>query len=169
MQHGVQKDATCNIQKCRELLANNVASVCTGLNTFNVIYLIECHLCNLQYIVETKRRLKDRFNEHRCPVFNPSDSYIQTTVQEHFLSFSDMLLIPIETLTDMNAFMPGKHARLTSFIKPELSSLWELKPRANGRNIVCQQLPPLLDVTCCVRLSTLLHVVGCCCVLLRKV
>ena len=26
-----------------------------------------------------------------------------------------------------------------------------------------------LDVTCCVRLHILLHVVGCCCVLLRKV
>ena len=35
--------------------------------------------------------------------------------------------------------------------------------RANGRNIVDQQLPTLLDVTCCVRLHTLLHVVGCCC------
>ena len=44
-----------------------------------------------------------------------------------------------------------------------------LKPRENGRNIVGQQLPTLLDVTCCVRLHTLLHVVGCCCVLLRKV
>ena len=44
-----------------------------------------------------------------------------------------------------------------------------LKPRANERNTVGQQLPTLLDVTCCVRLHTLLHVVGCCCVLLRKV
>ena len=44
-----------------------------------------------------------------------------------------------------------------------------IKPRANGRNIVGQQIPTLLDVTCCVRLHTLLHVVGCCCVLLRKV
>jgi len=44
-----------------------------------------------------------------------------------------------------------------------------LKPRANGRNFVGQQLPTLLDVTCCVRLHTLLHVVGCCCVLLGKV
>ena len=79
MQQAVQTDATCNIQHW-ELLANNVASVCTGLNTFNVIYLVECHLCNLQYIVETKRRLKDHFNEHIRPVFNPSDSYIQTTV-----------------------------------------------------------------------------------------
>ena len=64
---------------------------------------------------------------------------------------------------NMNAFIPGKHARRTSFIKPELSSLWELKPLANGRNIVGQQLSTLLDVTCCVRLHTLLHVVACCC------
>ena len=28
------------------------------------------------------------------------------------------------------------------------------KPRANGRNIVGQQLPALLDATCCVRLHT---------------
>jgi len=44
-----------------------------------------------------------------------------------------------------------------------------LRLRANGRNIVDQQLPTLLDVTCCVRLHTLLHVFECCCVLLRKV
>ena len=34
---------------------------------------------------------------------------------------------------------------------------------ANGRNIVDQPLPTLLDVTCCVHLHTLLHVVVCCC------
>ena len=27
--------------------------------------MIQCNRCNLQYIGETKRRLKDRFNEHR--------------------------------------------------------------------------------------------------------
>ena len=31
MQQGVQTDATCNIQQSWELLANDVASVCTGL------------------------------------------------------------------------------------------------------------------------------------------
>ena len=46
---------------------------------------------------------------------------------------------------------------------------YNLRLRANGRNIVDQQLPTLLDVTCCVRLHTMLHVVGCCWVLLRKV
>ena len=38
-----------------------------------------------------------------------------------------------------------------------------IKPRVNGRTIVGQQLPTLLDVTCCFRLHTLLHVVACCC------
>ena len=32
--------------------------------------------------------------------------------------------------------------------------------RANGRNIAVQQLPTLLDFTCCVRLHTVLHVVA---------
>ena len=45
----------------------------------------------------------------------------------------------------------------------------DVKPGANGPNIVGQQLLTLLDVTCCVRFHTLLHVVGCCCLLLRKV
>ena len=31
IQQGVQTDATCIIQQCWELLANNVASVCAGL------------------------------------------------------------------------------------------------------------------------------------------
>ena len=31
----------------------------------NVIYMIHCNHCSKQYIGETKRRLKDRFNEHR--------------------------------------------------------------------------------------------------------
>ena len=38
-----------------------------------------------------------------------------------------------------------------------------IRLRANGRNIVAQQLPTLLDVTCCVLLHTLLYVVACCC------
>ena len=33
MKQGVQTDATCNIQQCWELLANNVASVSTGPKT----------------------------------------------------------------------------------------------------------------------------------------
>ena len=37
-----------------------------------------------------------------------------------------------------------------------------VKPRANGRDIVGQKLPKLLDVICCVHLHILLHVATCC-------
>ena len=64
--------------------------------------MIQCTKCHLQYIGETKRRLKDRFNEHRRPIINPS-SYNPTAVSEHFLAsdhtISDhMILIPLEQL-----------------------------------------------------------------------
>ena len=85
--------------------------------TFNVIYMIQCRLCNLQYIGETKRRLKDRFNEHRRPVLNPTSNYISTAVSEHFLSsnHSDthMLLIPIEKLNDKrDSFRKAREAHI---------------------------------------------------------
>ena len=164
MQQAVQMDATCNLQHW-ELLANNVASVCTGLNTSNVIYLVECHLCNLQYIVETKRRLKDRFNEHRRPVFNPSDSYIQTTVKERFLSFSHMLLIPVETLRYERIY-PRK-AREAHLIHKART----MEPL--GSKAPCKRTqhcwPKTLNIVGCYMLRPFAHPVACCCVLLRKV
>ena len=42
----------------------------------------------------------------------------------------------------------------------DFSRLSLLKPRAKGRNFVAQQLPLLLNVKCCVRLHTPLHVVA---------
>ena len=85
--------------------------------TFNVIYLIQCRLCNLQYIGETKRRLKDRFNEHRRPILNPTGNYIHTAVSEHFLtsnhSDNHMLLIPIEKLKNgRDSFRKAREAHL---------------------------------------------------------
>ena len=50
------------------------------------------------------------------------------------------------------------------FFSPQKSmKTLQLKPRANGRKIVGQKLPTFLDVTCCVRLNNLLHVVASCC------
>ena len=68
-------------------------------DTKNLIYMIQCNRCNLQYIGETKRRLKDRFNEHRRTIDNPKSK--PTTVAQHFLSSPNhtanaMQLIPIE-------------------------------------------------------------------------
>ena len=69
-------------------------------NSKNVIYMIQCHHCHKQYIGETKRRLKDRFNEHHRPVDKQTNSSKPTTVSEHFLcnnyNATDMQLIPLE-------------------------------------------------------------------------
>ena len=63
--------------------------------------MIPCSKCNLQYIGETKRRLKDRFNEQRRPIINTS-SYNPTAVSRHFITgnhtVNHMLLIPLEKL-----------------------------------------------------------------------
>ena len=69
--------------------------------TKNLIYMIQGNRCNLQYIGETKRRLKDRFNEHRRTIDNPNTKSKPTTAAEHFLTApnhtaNDMQLIPIE-------------------------------------------------------------------------
>ena len=42
--------------------------------------MVRCHLCNLQYLGETKRRLKDRFNEHRRAVDKTNIKSKPTTV-----------------------------------------------------------------------------------------
>ena len=45
-----------------------VAAVAVYRVNNGVIYMVHCNRCHKQYIGETKRRLKDRFNEHRRPV-----------------------------------------------------------------------------------------------------
>jgi len=65
--------------------------------------MIQCNRCNLQYIGETKRRLKDLFNEHRPTYDNPSNQSKPTTAAEHFLSSPNhtangMQLIPVEKI-----------------------------------------------------------------------
>ena len=83
--------------------AKPVTSLHTTCNTKNLIYMVQCNRCHLQYIGETKRRLKDRFNEHRRTVDKTNISSKPTTVSEHFLSHpnhchTDMQLIPLEVI-----------------------------------------------------------------------
>ena len=77
-------------------------------NTENVIYIIQSNRCNLQYIAETKQRLKDRFNEHRRTVDKTNIKSKPTTVSEHFLphsnhSHTEMHLIPLEKIRSARA------------------------------------------------------------------
>ena len=64
--------------------------------------MVRCNCCHKQYIGETKRRLNDRFNEHRKPVDKQPNSSKPTPVSEHFLSndhnAKDMQLTPLELM-----------------------------------------------------------------------
>ena len=65
--------------------------------------MIQCNRCNLQYIGETKRRLKDRFNEHRRTIHNPEAQSEPPTAAKHILSSPghtaiDMQLILVEKI-----------------------------------------------------------------------
>jgi len=65
--------------------------------------MIQCNRYNLQYRGETKRPLKNRFNEHRRTIDKSNTKSKLTTVSEHFLSSpdhtsTDMLLIPVGKL-----------------------------------------------------------------------
>ena len=59
------------------------------------MYMVQCNRCNLQYIGETKRRLKDRFNEHRRAVDKTNIKSKPTTVSEHFLSHLDFSFLVV--------------------------------------------------------------------------
>ena len=82
--------------------------------------MIQCNRCNLQYIGETKRRLKDRFNEHRRTIDNPNTKSKPTTAAEHFLSSpnhtaNDMQLIPFEKVfSNRDSIRKAKEAFLIS-------------------------------------------------------
>ena len=90
-----------------------------------LIDLIQCNRCNLQHIGETKRRLKDRFNEHRRTIDNPNTKSKPTTAAEHFLSSpnhtaNDMQLVPIEKIfSNRDSIRKAKEAKfITTTARP---------------------------------------------------
>lgn len=69
--------------------------------------MIQCKKClkrnkQCQYIEETKRKLNERFDEHRRSVENPHHLSCSTPTSEHFNlpghSTKDVQLIPLESL-----------------------------------------------------------------------
>jgi len=83
-------------------------------DTKNLIYMIQCNRCNLQYIGERKRRLTDRFNKHRRTIDNPNNKSKPTTAAKHFLSSPNHTANGMESpskksfLTETLSLRPGK-------------------------------------------------------------
>ena len=71
----------------------------------NLVYMIQCTKCRIPYIGETKRRLSDRFGEHRRTVekaITQRDIDQPTAVSDHFTlpghSLNNWELIPLELI-----------------------------------------------------------------------
>ena len=95
--------------------------------TKNLIYMIQCNCCNLQYIGETKRRLKDRFNEHRRTIDNRDFKiwYGRALIRREIVKITSgdvMMRVPVRLSRRSLAFYYGKVSGFT------YSSLREYKP-----------------------------------------
>jgi hypothetical protein len=71
-------------------------------NTSNIIYLIHCNKCYVNYVGQTKRSLKDRFNNHRSDIKHNK----QTAISLHFNlpqhNLTNLEIMPLEQLTSNN-------------------------------------------------------------------
>ena len=97
---------------------------CLWVQMAYVIYLIQCRLCNLQYIGESKRCLKDRFNEHRRPILNPTGNYIYTAVSEHSIIPTIICFWFLLKNLKMGVILSGKHVKPTLSIKLRQLRIW---------------------------------------------
>lgn len=71
-------------------------------NSTNVIYVISCAKCNLLYVGQTARMLKERMNNHRSDIL----LHKSTAVAIHFNlpahTYSDLIITPVLDITDFD-------------------------------------------------------------------
>ena len=106
---GVGNCRTCPfIEECNHFVSNSTGNRflpntngLTSLNckSENVIYMIFCKICNLQYIGETKNRLQTRFSGHKSSIkSNTSCQLIHKHFEESGHNLSNCRIIPIEKI-----------------------------------------------------------------------
>ena len=73
--------------------------------TSNVVYLVSCNRCGVQYIGKTSQTLRSRFNNHRNRLKHLCDLY-------HFNSdghsLNDIVIMPIEEAPNENTTISAK-------------------------------------------------------------
>lgn len=68
-------------------------------NSHNIIYLITCNKCKIQYIGQTGRQLKQRLTDHRSNINLQKNTPISIHFNSPLHSLKDLNIIPIELLT----------------------------------------------------------------------
>jgi len=71
-------------------------------DTQNIIYLITCKRCKLQYVGETERRLKDRLNAHRSNINIKRQTAVAIHFNNHGHNIKDLIIMPIEKINNID-------------------------------------------------------------------
>ncbi len=81
----------------------NIKANC-NCSTNDIVYLITCRLCNIQYVGESGQNLRDRMNNHKSTIRTNK----RTPIAMHFNSLhhtiNHLSVIPIEVFTTNNIF-----------------------------------------------------------------
>jgi hypothetical protein len=92
----------------KEQITINQKITCTDTN---VIYCIQCTICNLQYVGKTTNKFKDRASSHRSSV----DTQKNCTLSDHFNSpghsKNNMLFFAFEKVSSNDPFTIGVRER----------------------------------------------------------
>lgn len=95
----------------------NITHVCDCSST-NIVYLITCGRCNVQYVGETSRSLRQRLTDHRSNIKTKK----QTPIGIHFNSpahtVHDLKAVAIELITQQNQ---------TALVRKQREEFWQLK------------------------------------------
>ena len=84
------------MKKSYNVVSPNLSMDCTS---DNVVYLITCKKCGIQYVGETSQKLRSRFSNHRNRLKKLTNLYLYHHFSSDGHSVDDMSIMPIEELT----------------------------------------------------------------------
>ena len=101
-------DLTHNIYNLSHSITTPINFTC---NSKNIIYLIHCNKCHLNYIGETKRTLKERLNNHRSNIKNnkPTAISIHFNLPQH--TINNLQIMPIQTVSTNSDYERKKYEK----------------------------------------------------------
>jgi len=86
----------------------------------NIIYLVTCKKCNLQYVGETSRALRDRTTDHRSNISTHKKTPISLHFNSDHHSFMDLEIIAIEKIPEMDL-------NYITTIRKQREEFWQIK------------------------------------------
>jgi tripartite motif-containing protein 2/3 len=123
---------TCNTLRCGACkihASQTKFAYSTSLNTqfkiqqsltcasHNIVYLITCARCNLQYVGETSRTLRERLTDHRSNIKTKKPTPISVHFSTPMHSFQDLRIIAIEKIPEQTNSLLNRRDRENYWIK----------------------------------------------------